>query len=97
MAKTPVDTVPAVASGDAAAFTGNAVADRLARGAPRTRLFEWARAGRRAYVQVFGIPDYERYAAHMAAHHPGDPPLTRREFFAWSIDRKYNRSGPRCC
>ena len=23
--------------------------------------------------------------------------LTRRDFFARSIDRKYSRSGPRCC
>ena len=47
--------------------------------------------------QVFGIPDYERYLAHMAAHHSDEPVLTRRDFFARSIDRKYSRSGPRCC
>ena len=47
--------------------------------------------------QVFGIPDYERYLAHSAAHHPDEPVLTRRDFFARSIDRKYSRSGPRCC
>ena len=47
--------------------------------------------------QVFGIPDYERYLAHMTAHHPDEPVLTRRDFFARSIDRKYSRSGPRCC
>jgi len=47
--------------------------------------------------QVFGIPDYDRYLAHMMAHHPDEPVLTRRDFFARSIDRKYSRSGPRCC
>jgi uncharacterized short protein YbdD (DUF466 family) len=47
--------------------------------------------------QVFGIPDYDRYLAHMAAHHAGEPVLTRRDFFARTIDRKYSRSGPRCC
>ena len=47
--------------------------------------------------QVFGIPDYDRYLAHMTAHHPDEPVLTRRDFFARSIDRKYSRSGPRCC
>ena len=47
--------------------------------------------------QVFGIPDYERYLAHMAAHHSDEHVLTRRDFFARSIDRKYSRSGPRCC
>ena len=52
---------------------------------------------RQGYLQVFGIPDYERYKAHMTSHHAGEPVLSRREFFAWSIDRKYGRSGPRCC
>lgn len=47
--------------------------------------------------QVFGIPDYDRYLAHRAAHHTDEPVLTRRDFFARSIDRKYSRSGPRCC
>jgi len=55
------------------------------------------RALGQAWRQVVGIPDYERYLEHMAAHHPGDPVLTRREFFACAIDRKYGKSGPRCC
>ena len=66
-------------------------------GAPRVGLFDLARAGRRAYVQIFGIPDYEHYAAHMSALHPGAPMMSRREFFACSIDRKYSGRGPRCC
>jgi uncharacterized short protein YbdD (DUF466 family) len=52
---------------------------------------------RRAYLQVFGIPDYERYLAHMNHAHPGSAPLSRREFCARAIDRKYSRNGPRCC
>ena len=47
--------------------------------------------------QLFGIPDYERYLAHAAAHHPGAPVLTRRAFCAQAIERKYGHSGPRCC
>jgi len=66
-------------------------------GALRTRLARLARALRGAYLQVFGIPDYERYTAHMASRHPGDPVLARREFFIMAIDRKYRGSGPRCC
>ncbi len=46
---------------------------------------------------VFGIPDYERYLAHAAVWHPGAPVLTRRDFFAQAIERKYGKSGPRCC
>ena len=52
---------------------------------------------REGLLQVFGIPDYERYLAHCGEHHPGEPVLSRREFFAQAIDRKYCRSGPRCC
>jgi len=47
--------------------------------------------------QVFGIPDYNRYLAHHAERHPDQPVLTRRDFFAQSIDRRYGRNGPRCC
>jgi uncharacterized short protein YbdD (DUF466 family) len=66
-------------------------------GSGALRLRVLGRAARQAYLQVFGIPDYEGYAAHMAAHHPGEPVLSRRVFFAQAIERKYGRSGPRCC
>lgn len=61
------------------------------------RLTAALRGTRQAYLQVFGIPDYERYLSHMASAHPGEPPLSRREFCARAIDRKYSRNGPRCC
>ena len=63
----------------------------------RSRLIETARQVRRAYLQIFGIPDYERYLAHAAAHHPGEAPLSRRDFSARAIERKYSRAGPKCC
>ena len=47
--------------------------------------------------QLFGIPDYERYLAHAATRHPGAPVLSRRDFCAQAIERKYGKSGPRCC
>ena len=47
--------------------------------------------------QLFGIPDYERYLAHAAERHPGAPVLSRRDFCAQAIERKYGKSGPRCC
>jgi uncharacterized short protein YbdD (DUF466 family) len=52
---------------------------------------------RQAYLQVIGIPDYESYLAHMAEHHPTEKPLSRQEFCARTIDRKYGKNGPRCC
>ena len=63
----------------------------------RSRLIETAGQVRRAYLQIFGIPDYERYLAHVAAHHPGEAPLSRRDFSARAIERKYSRAGPKCC
>lgn len=47
--------------------------------------------------QVFGMPDYDRYLAHAAARHPGAPVLTRGDFFAQAIERKYGKGGARCC
>jgi uncharacterized short protein YbdD (DUF466 family) len=64
---------------------------------PASALKEKGLAMRQALRQVFGIPDYDRYLEHCAQHHAGEPVLSRREFFAQSIDRKYGKSGPRCC
>lgn len=49
--------------------------------------------------QIFGIPDYERYLAHAAATHPGQPVLTREEFSRRAIERRYGGAGGgmRCC
>ena len=56
----------------------------------------WRRA-RQALRQLFGIPDFERYVAHMHARHPGEPLLSEREFHAMAIDRRYGAARPRCC
>jgi uncharacterized short protein YbdD (DUF466 family) len=71
--------------------------DQPADDAPDTHLSIMMRTMRQAYLQLFGIPDYERYVEHMAARHPGVPLLSCREFCAQAIDRKYARNGPRCC
>ena len=47
--------------------------------------------------QVFGFPDYERYLAHAAQRHPGAPVLSRGEYCAQEIERRYGRGGARCC
>jgi len=51
----------------------------------------------RGWRQIVGIPDYERYLEHRAARHPGEDVLSRREFFARAIDRRYGHGGTRCC
>jgi uncharacterized short protein YbdD (DUF466 family) len=61
------------------------------------RLARFAAQARAAYLQVFGIPDYQRYLDHMATHHPEQAPLSRKEFFAQAVERKYCRAGSRCC
>jgi uncharacterized short protein YbdD (DUF466 family) len=55
------------------------------------------RAACSACRQVLGMPDYERYLAHAAATHPGQPVLTRGEFCARAIERRYGGGGMRCC
>ena len=47
--------------------------------------------------QVFGIPDYERYLAHAAATHPGQPVMTREAYCAQAIERRYGGGTGRCC
>lgn len=71
--------------------------DRSKGGAFAALVRAHARVVRTGWLQIFGIPDYERYLDHREVHHPGEPVLSRREFFAQAIDRKYCRSGPRCC
>jgi uncharacterized short protein YbdD (DUF466 family) len=44
-----------------------------------------------------GVPDYERYAAHMRRAHPGAPVLSPRELIAECQRNRFNRPGGRCC
>ena len=46
---------------------------------------------------VIGAPDYERYLAHVAQHHPGCAPLSRDGFARDALARRYDRPGSRCC
>jgi uncharacterized short protein YbdD (DUF466 family) len=52
---------------------------------------------RDAYHGVFGVPDYEAYLRHMHERHPAKAVLTRKEFAAKWIDRKYGGMSSRCC
>lgn len=46
---------------------------------------------------VLGVPDYERYLAHVRVSHPHATPLTRDEFAREHLNRRYSRPGARCC
>lgn len=69
----------------------------MLRASSKRTVFDRARGIRQVCRQLFGIPDYERYLAHAAERHPGAPVLSRRDFCARAIERKYSKSGPRCC
>lgn len=46
---------------------------------------------------MIGVPDYERYLAHVATQHPGETPLSRDEFAKRRLEDRYARPGSRCC
>jgi uncharacterized short protein YbdD (DUF466 family) len=47
--------------------------------------------------RIIGVPDYERYVAHIRTHHPGAEPLTEEEFIQQRLTDRYSRPGTRCC
>ncbi len=51
----------------------------------------------RAVRQIFGMPDYDRYVEHRRVCHPGEPVLSRREYFAQQVERRYAGGPNRCC
>jgi uncharacterized short protein YbdD (DUF466 family) len=63
----------------------------------RSRLLDRLRRLAASCRQVIGIPDFERYLAHMRAKHPGEPALTEREFHARAVERRYGAGRPGCC
>ena len=46
---------------------------------------------------VLGVPDYERYLAHMHSTHPGDRVMSETEFRHTRMNDRYNRAGSKCC
>ena len=66
---------------------------RAERGGLRARLDAVLRVVR----ALIGVPDYDRYCAHMRQHHPGCAVMTRDEFARARMNDKYSRPGSRCC
>jgi uncharacterized short protein YbdD (DUF466 family) len=56
-------------------------------------------AARAAYVvrRIIGVPDYDRYVAHMRRHHPAATPMAREEFIRQRLVDRYDKPGSRCC
>jgi uncharacterized short protein YbdD (DUF466 family) len=55
-----------------------------------------ARSARRWLRALSGDDAYERYCAHRAARHPGEPLMGRRAFYADALQRKWSGIN-RCC
>ncbi|WP_267347072.1 CstA-like transporter-associated (seleno)protein [Sphingomonas sp. GM_Shp_2] len=59
----------------------------------------WNLATRTARLMV-GVPDYDAYVAHQAAHHPEAPLMDLATFHRNRVDRRYGGGPdrvPRCC
>ena len=46
---------------------------------------------------IIGVPDYDRYVAHVKKCHPGQAPMSREEFAKNRMEARYNQPGNRCC
>ena len=46
--------------------------------------------------RIAGVPDYDRYVAHLRSRHPDRAVPDRATFFAERIEARY-RGGGRCC
>lgn len=59
---------------------------------------EAARQAARTARLMVGLPDYDAYAAHRLAEHPGEPLMSRAEFHRDRTERRYGAGATgRCC
>jgi uncharacterized short protein YbdD (DUF466 family) len=47
--------------------------------------------------EVSGETSYDRYVAHRAKCHPGEPVMSQREFWHWRMDERDRNPAARCC
>lgn len=47
--------------------------------------------------RIVGVPDYDRYVAHVRECHPGTVPMSRNDFHQKRLEDRYSRPGQRCC
>jgi len=51
----------------------------------------------RVIRRIIGVPDYQTYVAHVRTHHPGQEPLSERDFHRERLSARYSQPGNRCC
>lgn len=62
------------------------------------RLAQLIARARETALMMVGQPSYAAYLSHMAAHHPGHPPMTAAAFFRDREQARYGgKGGGRCC
>ncbi|HEY3285588.1 MAG TPA: YbdD/YjiX family protein [Gemmatimonadaceae bacterium] len=47
--------------------------------------------------KIIGVPDYEAYVTHVRTQHPGQEPLSERDFHRERLTARYSQPGNRCC
>jgi len=47
--------------------------------------------------RIIGVPDYDAYVAHVRARHPGQEPMSERDFHRERLTARYSQPGNRCC
>lgn len=57
----------------------------------------WWRRLREGGALLVGVPDYERYLAHMREAHPELTPLSRAAFVQERMQARYGGRGPGKC
>lgn len=58
----------------------------------------WMATLRQTARLMVGLPDYDAYLRHMAAHHPDQPAMDRTTFFRDRQEARYGgKNGGRCC
>jgi uncharacterized short protein YbdD (DUF466 family) len=62
-----------------------------------TQVGEALRRAAEVVRRIVGVPDYDRYLAHVRSCHPGTEPMSRAEFERSRLEDKYSRPGQRCC
>lgn len=60
----------------------------------------WVRSALAAVRQIVGAPDYGRYLDHHRTCHPGQTPMTPRQYYLDFVTRRFgggSGSPTRCC
>ncbi|HTR77866.1 MAG TPA: YbdD/YjiX family protein [Gemmatimonadaceae bacterium] len=61
------------------------------------RIAPWVTRVGAVVRRLIGAPDYDGYVAHRRLCHPGEPLLSRQEFYRLRLEDRYSRPGNRCC